>query len=64
MQPLVSDLSAGLLSEEQDSQLLLLQLPCKEKEEWTMEKRKGRSQTVLIQKMINSGRFLKLSFSP
>lgn len=45
MQTLASDLS-GLLSEEQDSQLLLLQLPCKEKEKWTMEKRRRRKEMI------------------
>lgn len=48
MQTLASDLSAGLLSEEQDSQLCLLLLPCKEKEKWTMEKRKGKNQTFYL----------------
>lgn len=45
---LASDLSVGLLFEEQDSQLPLLLLPCKEEEKWTMKKRKGRNQTVFI----------------
>lgn len=61
MQTLASDLS-GLLSEEHDSQLLLLQLPCKKKGKVDHGEKKGQKSDCSYLKDDHSVRFFKTFF--